>query len=144
MDLHRNLWGLDQIPPVDIHWVTVSMFTLLEHLDQKENCDAIVVLSIAAKAFSNRWPLGKAMLRLFQLTSKQMGISLPPETDALYAEFEMKIWSRQDREVLSSQYPSFAHSIKGGKVDEVELDEFLAKFDDMYLEVRDRNAQAFS
>ncbi|KAJ5577990.1 uncharacterized protein N7459_006954 [Penicillium hispanicum] len=133
IDLHRDLWGLDRMPPVNIHWVTVSLFTLLEHLDEKENREAFVILSITAKSFSHRWSLGKAMLRLFQVTSKQMGVVLPAETEALYFEFETKIWSPEDRKVLSSQYPNFAHSMKRGVVDEIEMDAFLAKFDDLHL-----------
>jgi hypothetical protein len=91
-------------------------------------------LSIAAKAFSNRWSLGKGMLRLFQVTSKQMEIKLPTETDALFTDFETNTWSREDRKILSSQYPNFINSMKGGQVDEVELDMFLNKFDDLHLD----------
>lgn len=133
IDLYRDLWSLDYMPPVNIHWVTVSMFTLLESLDDPSNHDAFVSLSIAAKAFSHRWPLGKGMLRLIQVTSKQMGVTLPPETDALFSYFEMRLWKSRDRMAFSSQYPNFAHSMKHGNVEDVELDLFLEKFDDLHL-----------
>lgn len=132
IDIHRDLWNLEQMPPVTVHWVTVSMFTLLEYLDEEKSRDAFVSLSVAAKAFSHRWSLGKGMFRLFQVTSKQMEIKLPPETDALFTEFEYN-WSPEDRKVLTSQYPNFANSVKRGQVDEIELDMFLAKFDDLHL-----------
>lgn len=125
--------------PVNIHWVTLSMFTLLEDLDEEKSRDAFVILSIAAKAFTHRWSLGKGMLRSIQLTSKRMGIQLPPETDALFTDFEYS-WSSEDREALSSQYPNFANSVKRGQVDEIELDKFLAKFDNIYLPP-DRDSQ---
>lgn len=135
IDIHCDLWGLDQMPPVNVQWVTVSMFTLLPYLeDDERNCRAFTSLSIAAKAFSNRWSLGKGMLRLFQVTSKQMEIKLPTETDALFTDFETNTWSREDRKILSSQYPNFINSMKGGQVDEVELDMFLNKFDDLHLD----------
>lgn len=134
IDMHCDLWGLDQMPPVNIQWVTVSMFTLLPHLgDNVKNCKAFTSLSIAAKASSNRWSLGKGMLRLFQVTSKQMEIKLPPETDALFTDFATT-WSREDRKILNSQYPNFINSMKGGQVDEIELDMFLNKFDDLHIE----------
>ncbi|KAJ5358861.1 uncharacterized protein N7496_011274 [Penicillium cataractarum] len=135
IDIHCDLWGLDQMPPVNIQWVTVSMFTLLPYLeDGEKNRKAFTSLSIAAKAFSNRWSLGKGMLRLFQVTSKQMEIKLPAETDALYTDFETNTWSREDRKILNSQYPNFINSMKGGQVDEIELDMFLNKFDDLHLD----------
>lgn len=118
--------------PVNVHCITVSMFTLLEYLDEEKSRDAFTSLSVAAKAFSHRWSLGKGILRLFQVTSKQMEIKLPPETDALFTDFEYS-WSAEDRKVLSSQYPNFANSVKRGQVDEIELDMFLAKFDDLHL-----------
>lgn len=132
IDIHRELWGLDQIPPTNIHWVTVSMFTLLDHLEEEQNCEAFISLITAAGAFSQHWPLGKGMLRLFQVTSKQMEVKLPPEAEAVLTDFEMT-WSPEDRKVLSSQYPNFANSTKRGEVDEIELDMFLAKFDDLHL-----------
>jgi len=133
VDQQREAWGLDYMPPVNIHWFTVSMYTLLEALDDEENRDAFVSLSIAAKAASHRWALGKGMLRLVQLTAKQMEVSLPPETEALFSDFEAKLWRHQDRKALSSQYPHFTHSMKRGQVDEIELDTFLERFDDMQV-----------
>lgn len=137
INLHRDLWGLDQMPPVNIHWVTVSMFTLLDHLEEESSREALVRLSVAAKAFSHRWPLGKGMLRLFQVTSRQSGIVLPPETDAIFTDFEARFWTSVDREVFSSQYPNFANSMKHGAVDDIELDSYLAKFDDLHISVDD-------
>lgn len=133
IDLHRSLWGHGQMPPVNIHWVTVSMFTLLDHLDEEPSREALVALSVAAKAFSHRWSLGKGMLRLIQVTSKQMGVVLPPETDALFTDFESRFWSSADRKVFSSQYPNFATSMKHGEMDDIELDSYLAKFDELYI-----------
>lgn len=120
------------MPQANVHWITVSMFTLLDYLEEDKSRDAFVSLSVAAKAFSHRWSLGKGILRLFQVTSKQMEVKLPPETDALFTDFEIN-WSPEDRKVLSSQYPNFAKSVKQGQVDDIELDMFLAKFDDLFL-----------
>ncbi|KAJ5291801.1 hypothetical protein N7478_001052 [Penicillium angulare] len=134
IDAHRDGWGFDRMSPVNVHWITVSMFTLLQDLENEASCKAFVNLSVGAKAFANRWPLGKAMLRLVQVTAKQMEVKLPSETDALFIDFETRIWNIEDRKLLSSQYPNFAHSMKRGQVDEIEMDAFLAKFDDLYVE----------
>jgi hypothetical protein len=133
VDQQREVWGLDYMPPANIHCITVSMYTLLENLDDEESCDAFVTLSIAAEAASHRWALGKGMLRLVQLTAKQMKVLLPPETEALFSDFEAKLWRHQDRKALSSQYPHFTHSMKRGEVDEIDMDTFLERFDDMQV-----------
>lgn len=132
IDTYRDLWTLDRMPHPHVHWIIVSMFTLMDYLDEEKSSEAFTSLSVAAKAFSHRWSLGKGMLRLFQVTSKQMEVKLPPETDALFTDFEFD-WTPEDRKVLSSQYPNFANSVKRGQVDDIEMDAFLAKFDDLHL-----------
>ncbi|KAJ5938124.1 hypothetical protein N7454_004466 [Penicillium verhagenii] len=137
IDMHRDWWGFELMPPANVHWITVSMFTLLGDMEEEGSRAAFVSLSVAAKAFANRWPLGKAMLRLVQVTAKQMQVSLPVETEALFTDFEKRLWTSEDRKLLSSQYPNFAHSMKRGEVDEVEMDAFLEKFDECYLDDED-------
>ncbi|KAJ5729219.1 uncharacterized protein N7483_003727 [Penicillium malachiteum] len=132
--MYRDEWSFDRMPPINVHRITVSMFTLLQDMEEAASREAFVSLSVAAKGFANRWPLGKAMLRLVQVTAKQMEVKLPQETDALFTDFERRIWSPEDRKTLSSQYPNFAHSMKRGQIDEVEMDAFLARFDDLYIE----------
>lgn len=58
-----------------------------------------------------------------------MAVVLPPETDALFAEFERDGWKSTDRDGLSSLYPNFAVST-GSLQDEVDLD-LLAKWDSL-------------
>lgn len=133
IEQQRESWGIEFMPPVNIHWFTVSMYTLLDDLDQQASRDAFVSLSIAAKAASHRWALGRGMLRLVQLTAKQMQVTLPPETKALFSDFEAHLWRYEDRKALSSQYPNFAHSMNRGKTEEFELDTFLEKFDNLQM-----------
>lgn len=128
IDHHRSLWGLNIFSAANTQWITISLFTLLEDLDDPRNRHAFIALAIAAKAASRRWALDKAMLRAVQLTARQMAVSLPPETDALFTDFE-SLWTAQDRESLSSLYPNFAVSMGAVKDEAVELDKFLAKWD---------------
>jgi hypothetical protein len=109
------------------------MYTLLEALTDDVNQKAFNSLSIGAAAASHQWPLGRGMLRLVQLTSKQMEVSLPPETEALFSDFETRLWRHQDRGALKSQYPHFAHSMKHGEGQEIELDAFLRRFDGLEI-----------
>lgn len=129
MKLHRSFWGLDIFPAGHIQWITVSLFTLLEGLDDPANREAFTNLSIAAKTASRRWTLGKGMLRAVQVTAGKMAVSMPPETDLLFADFEQQIRNSKDREGLNSLYPNFAVSTGSIQTDEVELDKFLEKWD---------------
>lgn len=137
VNLTRDLWGLENVPPMNVHWTTVSLLNMLAGLGDKDNWEPFVTLCIAAKAHANHWGIGRATLRLVQVTAKQMGVDLPPETEALFKEFETKVWSAEDRKVISSQYPNYARPIKRGEMDENELDAFLDKFDDLYVAEND-------
>lgn len=137
VNLTRDLWGLENVPPMNVHWTTVSLLNMLAGLGDKDNWEPFVTLCIAAKAHANHWGIGRATLRLVQVTAKQMGVDLPPETEALFKEFETKVWSAEDRKVISSQYPNYARPIKRGEMDEHELDAFLDKFDDLYVAEND-------
>jgi len=133
ISVHRDLWTLSRMVGVNIHWVTVSMFTLLPCLDDPANRVAIGDLAHAARSFAHRWSLGKGMLRIFQVTARQKKISLPAKARSNLVKFEANNWSLDDGKKFRSQYPNFANSMKRGEVDEVELDKFLAKFDAMYF-----------
>lgn len=127
MDLHRASWGIDIFPASHIQWLTVSLFTLLEGLDEPANREAFISLSNAAKAASRRWILAKGMLRTIQLTARQMAVTLPTETEALFTDFERDDWNSSYRQGLSSMYPNFAVSTGSVQGEEVDLGKFLAK-----------------
>lgn len=130
MGVQRDEWGSERAPAGNIQWISVSLFTLLEGFDTAENRQAFVELCIAQRALSRLWALGKGVLRAVQLTARQMELPLPPETEALFADFEGLAWSESDSDRFSSMYPNFALSIRQTNPnDEVELDRFLQKWD---------------
>ncbi|RAK99904.1 C6 transcription factor [Aspergillus ibericus CBS 121593] len=129
MDVHRSLWGIDLFPASHIQWITVSMFTLLGALDDPANQEAFVALTAAAKVAARRWPIAKGTLRAIQLTARKMGVRMPPETDALFLDFEKEIWGARGRKGLRSLYPNFAVLTGSLRDEEVELDKFLEKED---------------
>lgn len=133
METQRLTWGIQILPSSSIQWITVSLFTLLDDMDEPESIKAFVSLCVAAKAASRRWPLGKGMLRAVQLQARQAGVSLPMETQTLFVDFESASWSSKDLENLSSLYPNFAMSVKSGKNDDIELDKFLKRWDGLNL-----------
>lgn len=132
MSIYRSAWGLERVSTGIIQWVTVTIFTLLEELDTPRNRDAFIELCVVLRAISRRWILAKEMLRLIQLTARNAQISMPEETEALFADFETQAWESKDRDRFSSLYPNFFTSVNnnaGKQNDEIELDSFLARWD---------------
>ncbi|OJJ70415.1 hypothetical protein ASPBRDRAFT_619916 [Aspergillus brasiliensis CBS 101740] len=131
MEIHRSSWGIDIFPASHIQWIAVSLFTLLGELDDPANQEAFITLCVAAKVASRRWPLARGTLRTVQVTAKRLGVKLPPETDALFIDFEREIWGPNGRKGLSSIYPNFAVLTGSLRNEAVEMDKFLEKEDDL-------------
>lgn len=111
----------------------VSLFALLDHIDEPKSREAFINLCVAARAASRRWHLGKAMLRALQLTATQMGLQLPSEVRALFSSSAAKIWSSKDMTELSSFYPIFATYAGSDQDSDLELDRFLKQWDQLSL-----------
>lgn len=124
-----------------MQWAALTLFTLLEDIDNPESGAAFADVCIVLRAIGRRWQLAKGALRLVQLTAKQMNIDLPAATKSFFRDFETELWKEDDRERFSSAYPNFAVSIKEKRdgVGEAELDNFLEKWDNLTL---DDEAQA--
>ncbi|GKZ70426.1 hypothetical protein AnigIFM50267_006071 [Aspergillus niger] len=131
MEMHRSSWGIDMFPACYIHWIAVSMFTLMGQLDVLANQEAFINLCVAAKVASRRWPLARGTLRTVQVTAKRLGVRLPPETDTLFLDFEKEIWGPKGRNGLSSLYPNFAVLTGSLRNEAVEMDKFLEKEDSL-------------
>ncbi|GKZ83102.1 hypothetical protein AnigIFM56816_008184 [Aspergillus niger] len=131
MEIHRSSWGIDMFPACYIHWIAVSMFTLMGQLDVLANQEAFINLCVAAKVASRRWPLARGTLRTVQITAKRLGVRLPPETDTLFLDFEKEIWGPKGRNGLSSLYPNFAVLTGSLRNEAVEMDKFLEKEDSL-------------
>ncbi|KAI2897588.1 hypothetical protein CBS63078_7910 [Aspergillus niger] len=129
--IHRTRWGPDHISPTTIHWVSMALFTLVEELDNSEHRNAFTELCVTARAFSQKWTLMKGILRMLQVSAQKNGFILPPETRALFADFQ-KMWDEGLRDQFRSLYPNLSSlSETGGDrtLDEAELDSFLKKWD---------------
>ncbi|KAJ6111848.1 hypothetical protein N7523_007909 [Penicillium sp. IBT 18751x] len=131
-EVHRAAWGYDRVTAGDIQSFSMAESTLLEDLDNPESQKAFVNLCIASKAAARRWPIGKAMLRAIQMAAKELGVTLPSETDALFSDLEGK-WTSRKAEDISSLYPNFAIYLRSKKNDEAELDRFLEKWDALHI-----------
>ncbi|KAF5855358.1 hypothetical protein ETB97_009361 [Aspergillus alliaceus] len=128
---HREKWGIDRMAPSTVQWTSIGLFTLLEALDVLENRKAFVELCIFARAMSRRFALAKGIMRMIQVTAKQMEVNLPEETDALFVDFETETWRDRDAQEFSSFYPHFSTVIRQGKSrpSDVSMDRFLEKWD---------------
>ncbi|KAL4805758.1 hypothetical protein BDV18DRAFT_160632 [Aspergillus unguis] len=136
IELHRTRWGLERVALTVLQWVTMGMFALLGGLDSDENIRAFTSLCTVARSFAQRWPISKGMLRMLQLTARQMEVVLPAETDALFSDFDAEGWSEEDRRAFSSFYPHWETLIRDGpaKLADGELDVFLEKWDRLKID----------
>ncbi|KAE8355729.1 hypothetical protein BDV28DRAFT_27698 [Aspergillus coremiiformis] len=131
LGIHREKWGIDRMAPSTCQWTSIGLFTLLSALDSPENRAAFMELCIFARAMSRRFALAKGIMRMIQVTARQMKAPLPAETDALFMEFETETWRRQDSLAFSSFYPHFPTVIRQGpsRHSDASLDRFLEKYD---------------
>ncbi|RDW72688.1 Zn(II)2Cys6 transcription factor [Aspergillus mulundensis] len=133
--IHRQRWGIDCMAPCTIQWVTIALSALLGALDSAENRIAFTDLCTTARAFSRRYPIAKGIMRMLQLTAKQMQVTLPEETDALFSSFAAEAWHEHDGEGFSSFYPHWTTVIRHGpaRQDDDVLDRFLQKWDKLTI-----------
>ncbi|KAF5856375.1 hypothetical protein ETB97_007477 [Aspergillus alliaceus] len=97
VQIYRTSWDLDPVPIFNVQWIKSALFVLLEHLENRKNCEAFVILCIAAKAFSRRSEKAKPVLRSLQDTARELKINLPLETAPLFAEFGSQRFPRAVR-----------------------------------------------
>ncbi|OKL57428.1 hypothetical protein UA08_07042 [Talaromyces atroroseus] len=71
-NLHRKKWGIQRMSPTMIHWLSTSMFTLLDALDDDSNRKAFTELAVVTRACAHRWMLSKGILRMIQLNAAKM------------------------------------------------------------------------
>lgn len=136
--LYRSKWGIEFISGTAVYWVSIALFVLLDELDNPSNRRAFIDLWSMAKVLSKQWFLMKGILRMLQITARQMRISLPPETEPLLQDIETNMWRQESgRRRLSSAFPNFSllfqrvTGVGGGLHDPVDLDEYLEKLDEV-------------
>lgn len=132
--LYRSKWSIEFISGTAVYWVSIALFVLLDEVENPTHRQAFIDLCSVAKVLSKQWFLAKAILRMLQITAKQMHIPLPPETDVLLQDFESNTWRQErGRRRLSSAFPNFAllfQRVTGVGVDPIDLDQYLEKLDD--------------
>ena len=72
------------MPVSNIQCITEALFTLLDDLEEPNNREAFITLSIAAKAFSRRWESSRTVLGTLRTTAQAKRLALPSETDSLF------------------------------------------------------------
>lgn len=136
LEIQRSNWGLDPMPLVNMQWIVVALFNLLNNLNDPDYQFEFLELCKAAIFPARRWLLLKGMFRLVQITARQKHENLPVEIKRLFNDFERKYWKAEDKKRFSSSYPVFATAIRERDdylPDDFELDTFLEKWDDLRI-----------
>ncbi|GKZ19802.1 hypothetical protein AbraIFM66951_010778 [Aspergillus brasiliensis] len=98
--IYRAKWGIDYMCLTTVSCLSTALFTLLSELGDLGRKSAFAELCVVARACSRRWPLMKGLMRMLQLLAQKNHVSLPPETRALFVDFEASIWERHNHERL--------------------------------------------
>lgn len=137
MEIQKSNWGFHPMNVVNMQWIVVALFVLMDDLDNPDSLTHFVELCVAATYPARRWLLLKGMFRLVQITARQKHKNLPEVVQRLFNDFESKYWKAEDKERFSSAYPVFAASLRQQDdyiPDDFELDVFLEKWNHMGLE----------
>lgn len=136
--LYRSKWGIELISGTSVYWISIALFVLLDELENPSHRRAFIELCSVAKVLSKQWFLMKGILRMLQITARQMHIILPPETEPLLQDFETDMWRQESgRRRLSSAFPNFSllfqrvTGVGGDLHDPIDLDQYLEKLDEV-------------
>ncbi|EED20758.1 conserved hypothetical protein [Talaromyces stipitatus ATCC 10500] len=132
-------WGPDPGPLANAHFITISLYVLMEDLKTPESHQAFMSLCRAHIHYARRWPLHRGTARMVQLTAQRMKDPLPHDVVAHFREFEERYWKPDSERRFSSRYPNFAIAIRRGVdylPDDLELDAFLEKWVNLDDETR--------
>ena len=105
---HRAEWSVQHMCETTVQWLSVSLSTLLERLDDPVYATAFTELASIMRACARRWMMAKGALRMVQTTAKALGRALSEEIETQFAQFEANGWEANDRRHFSSLYPNFA------------------------------------
>jgi hypothetical protein len=137
LNFYRSQWPVEGMPMAFMQYSTLSLFTLLDDLHDKQNQLSFIENLTALRALARRWQMAKGMLRLVQLTAIKQETPLPDESAILFKDFEVDTWTAEDRESFSSHYPNFALVMKqraeDAAVSDVDLDLLIGEWDSLTL-----------
>lgn len=137
---YRETYGYRLMNNVFMLITSDAIYTFLDD-DVSQYHDEITNLCTCLRALSRRWPMAMAILRMVQHYAKQRKVSLPPETEKLFDEFENVDWRHGEVKRLISMYPSptsVVASYTGTTKDEiVDMGKFLEEMERLQVKSED-------
>ncbi|KAL3455136.1 hypothetical protein BJX64DRAFT_295323 [Aspergillus heterothallicus] len=127
----RKRWGPQRESSVDMQFIFLGLFMLIDDLSTPESHATFVSLATAAFSLAGRWLLMKGMFRQVQITTMHtVGEPLSPEILRLFKRFERRLGRNEDRKHFNSAYPNFAAVLRqqdpdGSERADLDLDGFL-------------------
>ncbi|RAH67887.1 putative C6 transcription factor [Aspergillus aculeatinus CBS 121060] len=85
--IHRSCWGVERMPVSNSSCLLGALLALLDGLDEPDNREAFITLSVAAKSLTRRWDGGRNLLGIVRSTAQAQGVILPVETASLFTTF---------------------------------------------------------
>lgn len=138
VSMSTSRWGAGRQSIVDLQFICVALYVLMEDLGDTANHDAFLNLAQAGVAMAGLGLLPKGMFRLVQVVTLQVNDpeTLSPAISKVFRRFERRLWRREDNQRFSSAYPNFAAGLRqqdGAVAEDLEMDDFLEIWNDFSI-----------
>lgn len=136
--ISTSQWGAGRQSMVDLQFICVALYVLMEDLSDATNHDVFLNLTKASMSMAELGLLPKGMFRLVQVVTLQLNDpeTLSPAISKVFKRFEKRLWRREDHQRFSSAYPNFAAALRqqdGTVPEDLELDDFLEIWNDFTI-----------
>lgn len=140
MDQHRET-------PINVVTIQPCMLALLVFIEayptNQEYAADITTLSTFMRRQSRRWPLSLAYLRMVQLNAKSQTVTLPPDIDKLFEDFETQQWKVRERKRFVSMLPDPSKILSGDSTEVVgDMGKFIQQMEDLSLQIDETNVES--
>jgi hypothetical protein len=138
--IYTSLYGCSIMPNMWTQSISMSLYVLVEEVAASNEASGvydaqILDLVICLRAMSRRWPMSMAILRMVQHDARSKGVTLPPEAEKLFEEFETRDWKTRETRTLVSMYPDPTGATRDrGIIQSVDMGKFLERMESMQLE----------
>lgn len=130
---HQSLYGKSHMSGFLVQPLFLALLFFVDHDDIFAYSSEISDLCIYFRAMSRRFPWVLAAFRMFQVSTKQRGKKLPPETEKLFEEFETLDWETRELDRVSSLYPVMGEN-EPGRSKIQNMGEFLEMMDNLNVD----------
>lgn len=96
MEIHETHVGTELMNFTNMQWISISLFALIDDLDDAVSHSAFRSLCTPAISLAKRWPLHRGILQLVNISVRQKRKDPPDDIRQVFEDFEKRYWRRED------------------------------------------------